>query len=500
MGSEFRRTWHQFVGLFPTAGDSAAPADRPPSVLRPLLHVLVVLACCVALYFGSRALKLGLLVEDIGDFWLPTLFLLFYAFVWVAFWLWQLWTGGDQETSFADIDKAWETAVLALEANRLSLKRLPMFLILGEPASGERALFRAVGLPLLLNQTPRENAPLHLYATEQAIYLCCSGLSLLTRMARHLAGSDPDSLPDPNQAARTLTFGNRTVTFGNRDLPRLRLLGDPQQIEDYRRRLHYLCRLIVRSRYPLCPANGILVVLPFEAVQSKQVAADTGYLCQKDLESVRQGLRQLCPRVVLIGNLERAPAYQELTTGFWGDQEPGKVRIGQGLPLNPYLGRSKLTPQQLVESLATWLHRDYLPWILLGRGAVLEDRPEKLRSCLAQNAECFALLDQLHEGEPNLGHLLWQGLVENIPNPWLIRGCYYAGTGLHSEEQVFANRVLSLLTEHQGAVRWTDEVRQEEAWCDWWASFFRGLALVLGLVLVGVVVLIALYFRRLGGY
>ncbi len=533
MFSALRQFLQRFVGLLPSAVSAAEKAQKPAHPLRPWLHVLAVVALCVGLYWISWKTGLGRDVLGAGDFWLPVLVLLVYAFVWVAYWLWKVWTSEEEEDYFEDIARTWEQAVQALERNGLYLKNLPLFLILGEPASGEPALFRASGLTLRLDRSPGEESPLHIYATQQAIYLCCPGLSLLAHQTRYLSKTMTESerddwvpqetqtgtLPPNEPSLRELQQIFLTVTREGREYTeeerhRIAELDQrsrpyrsfkPRKAEECSRRLRYLCRLVVHHRDPLCPANGILVLLPFEGLSEPggqtppgQVAADTAVLCKRDLEAVRQGLQMLCPRVVLIADLERAPGFREFLSGFTREDRR-QSRIGQRLPLNPDLAQSRLSPQELMGgSLADWINRENLPGFL-DRVFALEDRPENLGACLDKNTRTFYLLDQLHQRTSNLGTLLYRGLVENAPPPLLIRGCYYAATGSDSESQAFVRKALELLTEHQSDLRWTDEVLQQEARYHNLANLFTAAAVILGLVLVGVVVLVVFNFGRLVG-
>src|SRR5438105_1685685 len=64
---------------------------------------------------------------------------------------------------------------------------LPLFLGLGRPSGPEEALFDAAQLAFVVKQAPAGPAPLHVYATRDAIYVTCAGASLLGKHAANVA-------------------------------------------------------------------------------------------------------------------------------------------------------------------------------------------------------------------------------------------------------------------------------------------------------------------------
>src|SRR5690606_11915860 len=87
-------------------------------------------------------------------------------------------------SEFPDIDSAWAEATRHLDQAGIDLTETPLFLILGEPRGSGPALFDAAHLPLLVSYSPRQpDAPLHLYADRDGIYVTCPGASLLGRQS-----------------------------------------------------------------------------------------------------------------------------------------------------------------------------------------------------------------------------------------------------------------------------------------------------------------------------
>jgi hypothetical protein len=99
----------------------------------------------------------------------------------------KLWLEGDM-SRFPDLDFAWRAGLTALERNGLDITTVPVFLILG--SSGERqeqAMFDSAGLALRVRAVPEGPAPLHWYASPEAIFVCCTEASWTSSLAAYEA-------------------------------------------------------------------------------------------------------------------------------------------------------------------------------------------------------------------------------------------------------------------------------------------------------------------------
>lgn len=497
------------------------------------LHVLGIVVIFILLTFLQRILLPNLSwASPVAPYWLAILFLLLYFPVWVGNWLWTLLVSQEELSTYPDIDAAWHEVMLTLARKRLDLGDLPLFLILGQSAGGAKALFQAAKINLRMDQTPsQEDVPLHAYASEQAIFVTCPGLSLLAHQARNLARSmdwleihkwaptdDPerssmdtlapgeeapslvrDVALKARQAARegksmddVLDDKERQTLFEAERKERkvLSLLHNPEAVEECLARLRHLCQLIARDRDPLCPANGILLLVPYAATGSEQFASDTAELCKRDLETVRKGFQLLCPRIALLCDMELAPGFREFISRFPKDKRLS--RMGQGCPLAPDFiqASSTLGPEPLAKSLASWVCRETLPTFLHTQFS-LEEEPDGFTSCLNRNVQLYALLNQLRERERFLGQLLARGLVKGVPDPLLFGGCYVAATGSESPDQAFVRGIMEWLREHQDDVRWIEEVFQQEKKIQLWTGYcYTAVVCLLGLSVA--VLLIAL--------
>ena len=171
-------------------------ARRSTLLLRIVIwtvHLLIVALILVGLHFLNQALHIDTAIPHRSRFlaenWLPILFLMVYVLAWLGWWLWKLLVTDDSYAEFPDITEAWEDAMQALQQQRIDLRELPLFLLVGRTEGSMEALFKASRLPLEGRPAPaRNDAPLHVFATRDAVYVTCEGASLLGRHAAGLAG------------------------------------------------------------------------------------------------------------------------------------------------------------------------------------------------------------------------------------------------------------------------------------------------------------------------
>jgi hypothetical protein len=97
----------------------------------------------------------------------------------------RLWLEGDV-SRFPDLDFAWKAGLAAIEGNGIDITAVPIFLVVGSAGDRqERAVFDSAGLGLRVQAVPEGPAPLHWYASPEAIYLCCSEASWTSALAAY---------------------------------------------------------------------------------------------------------------------------------------------------------------------------------------------------------------------------------------------------------------------------------------------------------------------------
>src|SRR5439155_13825225 len=284
----------------------------------------------------------------------------------------------------------------------------PLFLVLGRPVSGEQNLFSASKVECKIDHVPvSEEAPVHVYANRDTIFVTCCGASLLGQYATLLAAAK-DPAPGPQEDGRAdgrvyqsasnvmASLGpegraqligeilaeaeraQRPLNDGEQQLLRYldyapeaapaaaarkgateSLFRDAQAIDRLTARLQHLCRLILRDRRPYCPANGLLLLIPFAGTEERK-ATETATFCQRDVAAVREVFQLHFPCLALLSDMEKAPGFGEFVKRF----PPGARgrRLGQSFPWVPDLAPAKL-PQTLENGIGWVCHSLLAFWI-----------------------------------------------------------------------------------------------------------------------------------------
>jgi hypothetical protein len=536
----FTRLWYALrwlAGLILPVAEKVRGRAAFGRGVRWALHVIVLVAVVVGLHYLNQWVRADLWLPGHHWFlrqnWMPILFLLFYTLCWLGWWLWKLLVTDEEYAEFPDITAAWEEARAALARAGIDPRDVPLFLVLGRTEGPSEVLFQAGRLSLVVKQAPaRADAPLHVYATREAVFVTCEKISLLASHAALLAGEgageqEPGSAgeQDPNTLAMmemTMRPGNapsavpaiqsildrakqegraltpeekrRIRTMARQDRALKPPVRNQEEVDRHAARLGYLCRLLARDRAPYCPVNATLVVVPFAATDTEQDALDAGASAQRDLAVARRVLQVNSPTVVLVSDLETAPGFRTFLEAF--PEKQRLQRVGQRCPLVPHLearGKEREDPRaRILESLAEWVCGSVMPgWVYKNfrLEAPGEDRVEPV---MRNNAQMFLFMHHLRERQHQLGGLLVQALASDGDEPYLFGGCYLAGTGAESaHDQAFVAGVFQRLASEENNVSWTPQALEEEASYRRWAAVGQ---MALGVLAVGTLALIAYMF------
>ncbi len=503
---------------------------------------LVVLALIVAgLYWVNTfpdVKALSYVGPPFQDWYLPILFLLAVGLAWVAVLFWRALFAGGGESEFPDIDEAWAEARAALDEAGIDLTEVPIFLVLGRPLGGERPLFQtafsAADRRLVVAGAPaRPDAPLHVYVGEfkgrsaeeearRGIYVTCEGASLLSAYAKELAGAlDPEwgGGAAPDRIFATMNFGSMAPEAGKifatvvsqkrKPSPeeqnalrqvvaaeekylarrirqgRVTLFGGGDRAGRHTARLRHLCGLIARDRRPWCPANGALVLIPWDGTDTQEVAGFTAQACAGDLEAARDALGARVPVQALVADMETVEGFPEFVART-AREDRDKKRPGRGFPLNPRERGENLNA--VIASGMKWFATSMLtPRVYRLFKLEREEEGASRAAAVDGNVRLHQVLTQLLERQNWLTLVLTQGFLPEADEPPLFGGCYVAATGKEADQQVFVAGVLHKLIEEQNNIAWTDRSVAEDAWYHratrWaWVAAFGLAAGLAGLV------------------
>jgi hypothetical protein len=418
----------------------------------------------------------------------------------------KLWLEGDKST-YPDIDFAWKAGVDALAQNGLSLTSAPLFLVLGSSSvRQEQALIRAAGVGLRVHDTPDGPAPLHWFAGPDGIYLflseTCGGSALsalLEKRSREAGGTDslpapaamraspapsaPQAKSAPARPTPTSGGGTRGTIMLDQfvadvEAQSAQSQADLQQGETERdvdmftspaaaasdqpavlsqqemarqlKRLEYVCYLMRRARFPMCPVNGMLTLLPFEIFQA--TSRETQQLTRTvraDLGCIQREMSIRCPVTALVVGMHQERGFRELVR-----------RVGRERALAQRFGRRfdvRMIPAaEPMGALCAQLSGVFEDWIhTLFREAEALSRPGNLRLysllCRVRSTLTGVLNEVLVGG---FGH---DPQSKELAEPVPFSGCYFAATGESDDQQAFVRGVFEKLIEEQEDVEWTKQ-------------------------------------------
>jgi hypothetical protein len=466
-------------------------------ILRWIVWIVLDLAILAVLYVVNDrfdftgAVRLPRVLQEAGwlrHFYLPILGQLLILTAVVLYWFYLLWFAPVDTSPFPDIDEAWNEAMRALAQAGMQLPNVPLFLVLGRPASAQDHLLEASGLKLVIKPTPADpHAPLHVCADREGVYVTCQGASVLGKLAGVLALDDvPEGPPvESGEAAENLdkthiagrkeqglidllrsTMGQEATPVRKRAMRRAALgrplgndfLSDAREVARCKARLAHLCRLIGRDRQPFCAANGMLLLVPAGGTDTPAEAQLTAQAVQEDLQVARQETKLDCPLTALLVDMEEVPGFTE----FMQRQPPNEIgnRRGSGFPM-----LTRLKPDEVLEQVrasVSWICTTYMQdnvYRILASESVAKPDAQPL---LPANQRLALLLDEMHARAEPLVSIVQQAIAPTGDSPFRYSGCYLAATGPRGS-QAFVAGVFQKLLKEQNSVTWTPRAIAEDA-------------------------------------
>ena len=433
--------WNGIHWLAGILAPCCSVVSGPVRVLRWLVHLVLVGLVLVGLWHLNSVLGVEKLLRSpwpiLHQAWLPLLFLLVYLLAWLSYGLWRLLAPPRTQAEFPDVEAAWAKALRALQEGGIGLDRAPLFLILGRPARGLHGLIHAAGMRLTVPQTPAAaDAPVHVFANHDAIFVSCSGCALVSSHEDISAENIPRTPEDAAAQSGVTDEGGA--------------------------RLAALCRLIARDRRPYCPINGVLVLIPLSAAQADVPAGQVGLLAQRDIRCVHQTLQVECPVFVLLCDLEQAPGFADFV-----QQMPKAQRrrpLGHAFPLMPDIDPHEI--QGVVEGGVDRLFQQVVPDAIFKCFRLEEDGGDAggWKESVRSNAGLYRLLAHLRLARQRTRHIVYRGTQVEVGTLPMLAGCYLVATGPDPErDQAFVAEVFQEVIRHQNFVAWSPRALAEEA-------------------------------------
>lgn len=411
-------------------------------------------------------------------------------------------------SEFPDIQDAWNKGLSALREQNLRLDSHPLFLITGTvDLRQERSLMTASNMQFVVEAAPAGPAPLHFYATSGAIYLILSDASYLSAVSRLVESQSPVEIDFTGAAAgqqptrmddfskRTLdvsifreqqdsaheismeNFANQTLDVSTflsqreraeemRQQSRPQLADGPtlkpgsvtresedrdvrlsaQEASDQTNRIRYVSQLIKTERYPFCPINGVMVLVPFKLLSlSEDAVTEVQRAVKTDLSALRETLMLKAPTIAMFTGLEQEPGFRELVRRV-GAVGAARQRFGHGMDV-----RCRPTSREL-ESLAAHACGAFEDWVYtLFRedGALTRPGNTLLHSLLCK------VRSRLKTPTTELLANGFGSATENSDAEMPFAGCYFAATGDSEDQRAFVKGVFDKLADVQEDLEWT---------------------------------------------
>jgi hypothetical protein len=445
----------------------------------------------------------------------------------------RLWLEGDP-ARFPDIEAAFAAGLDAMQEVGLDFRNLPVFLVLGVPDEKQSQLLaHASGLKFDKGNVPPGPAPLKWYIGNDAVYLVCCDASQLARLStmrsrapssvgpgggRAAAGGGPsqtyvpanfDDLatvreddikalapkapaPAPPAPVGRQIGAGATYVADSGDEPGApakpaegpQMLSLPQSTE-LSERLKHVASLLLKHRSPVCPVNGILVILPYGLFEQGAGLATQRALVD-DLNALRESLQLRCAVTCVMSELDKQPGFLEMVRRL-GPENTKEQRFGKGydpqsLPLPEHVSAVAAHGLAAFEDAVYRLFRDRENF---GRIA-----NRKLYQMLCQVRMHFRMrIAKLAEVAFSCDE---DELTRNEKNYFRFAGLYFAATGSQEDRQAFLKSALQRPLSYDSVVEWAPQAVAEDAA---YHNLARGVLLLDGVLLLGIVGLVI--FRML---
>jgi len=520
------RMFFSSPGRIFASGKRVFGVSLPARVAIFLFLFLVI--CVVVSYLVFRKTE-GHVFTAAKNRYIVVIAVLVIAIPLVVYKLLRVWIEGDV-SPFTDIDHAWNAGIEELRRHGLDLAETPLFLVLGsQDEAQEKALFDGSRLSFNLREVPVGPAAIHWYANPDGIYLVCTRVGSLSRLAEIdkksrddqkgrpspaaprpaadmlrgtiVAGGressrdadyrpadtsvgTPEASPPPDVRVMTMDFSSHSQmigTVGGPTGPRGgRVALAPEDAIEEERRLEYLCQLIRRARQPICPNNGVLTLLPFHLIQKgDREAATVQQAAGRDLSTIQRVFKLRCSVVALVVGMDEESGFRELVRRVGRDRAVNQ-RFGKGFDVsNPPI------PERLVAlcAHACGAFEDSVYALFKERGALSKPGNTKLYSLLCR------IRHHVHEPLSNLLETVYGVDTDKDPDaePFLFSGCYFAAAGETEDRQAFVKAVFDKLSQEQAELQWTSAARRQDRVYQGIAQFIFGLDFLLLVGLIGLI-------------
>ena len=278
------------------------------------------------------------------------------------------------EARYPELEEAWRQIRIRLSQAQIDPAARNVVLLIAPHEDWVAALVRSAGLQLFV-QAPESDAPIHAYATGDALLISCSGMS----------------------------------AFGTQE-------GDGVA------RIEALCRILLAEGRDCPIVRGVVALFPAGWTTSGEAVRWASAL-RDDLNAIERVTRVRPPVFAMIPEMESVPGFPEFIHRM--PREARQQRVGFAVPREHALGDD--VPQRGLTWLSGWFHA----WTLnLMAGNPLDT---------AGNGRLFLLDHEIRRYRSRWRKILDSALATHRDSePALFRGLYLAATGVGLDDQAFS--------------------------------------------------------------
>lgn len=263
------------------------------------------------------------------------------------------------------------------------------------------------------------------------------------------AESTPEPDASPTQTTGRLTMYSDFVNVASEHGPAVLSSRESSQRSQ---QLEYLCKLLSQARSPVCPVNGVVVMLPFEMVKGPPAEIEQLQVAvRSDLNVVHNGSHLRSPVTCLVTGLERERGFRELVRRV-GREMATAQRFGQKFDTC-----QATTPDQMA-ALSAHVCGAFEDWVY----TLFREEDSLSR---AGNTRLYGLLCKVRcMLKGRLSQILSGGFGYDpgaAASPVAFSGCYFAATGSSKDRQAFVRGIFDKLDEEQELVEWTEVMLRE---------------------------------------
>ena len=417
-----------------------------------------------------------------------------------------------EKSPFPDINAAWQAGIEALRKQGLTIGDKPLFLVLGSTGEEQdRVMFEASNSAFIVAGVPDGPAPLHWYVNADRIFLSCTGTSWLSALSALIAqrdkrrgnadggpfsrsadessgnpgeisalgqgeqfgGSEGDQSPfgaGSDDSHKTISFSSLAKSFpdwmsdvkgeagsgssvsGVGQEQSLAII-QPSDASEQKDRLEAVCELLRNARYPYCPINGCITLIPFAtAGVDLQEIEEMSKAVNSDLQTLHKTLHVRYPVTAIFTGLEAEPGFRELMRRV-GPEQCAAGRFGMGYDVRCPANASE------IGTFATHVCGVFEEWVY---GLFRQDQALKKPG----NSSLFTLLCRVRSSfKDRLSMLLSQGFgyndrVDPDDAPFLFSGCYFVASGATQDKRAFIQGISEKLKGQQDQLEWSREAIQ----------------------------------------